>query len=705
MGLGKTLTALALAFEYREEWPVLVVCPPTLRHQWRSQVLHWLGHVLKPEQVQIIMQGKAELSADTSFVIVPYSLVHHEKFQRRHDGETYEVVVCDESHYIKEEKALRTRSVVPLLQAARRAVLLSGTPSLNHAAELYTQVQAVLGSHFTAFSTFGQRYANSKFVRFANFRGEKFSGVKRPEELGVLLHNVMIRRRKEDVLTQLPRKRRQRVVISASNAVALRDANRRLGQLGADDGEELPEGLPEADVRDVFKLVCEAKLKSTQDYVSYLLEGVRSKVLLFAHHKIMLDAVEQTLRAQKVRFIRIDGGVPHQRRPELIHSFQQDPGVTCALLSITACAEGLNLTSASTVVFCELYWVPGIMEQCEARAHRMGQESMVDVHYIVVEGSVDEKAFWCLTRKSAATGVILDGEARTFKPDETINAEPPDRAPATREEQLQSLEALRARRGEERQAQRAAEVEERAAQRAEKQAARQREQEAVRAAKAEARSKQLEEQRLAKAERRKAELEARAAGGSRRHAAAEVQAKASPKKPQRRAKPPEATAVEATAEGEEAAGEATASATAEPLTAAAQPADRPRRFRIRRLWKSLRAGDSCATLAVDGDGAEAAASSRTDAWEDVAALPGATGQSSAALATSPAPAAPAEPSPPVATAAAEPEPELVLPVLPLVEQGKRRILGKRPAPCTDGDAAEVSATDWPTSGGRRPRRE
>merc|ERR1719231_1920167 len=116
-----------------------------------------------------------------------------------------------------------------------------------------------------------------------------------------------------------------------------------------------------------------------------------------------MDAMEQVLRTKKVSFIRIDGQTPMKDRPGLIARFQQNPEVTIALLSITACGEGLNLTQASVVVFCELYWVPGVLEQCEARAHRMGQSSMVDVHYVVVEGSVDEAAYRSLAGKKEAT--------------------------------------------------------------------------------------------------------------------------------------------------------------------------------------------------------------------------------------------------------------------------------------------------------------
>lgn len=512
MGLGKTLTALAVTFQYREEWPVLVICPPTLRHQWRSQILHWLRHAVRLEDVQLVMTGKAVVSETALFVVVPYSLLSNTQLQQKSDGGDFQVVICDESHYIKEHSSQRTKAALPVLQRAKRAVLLSGTPSLNHAAELHPQVQAILGTEAIAFRKFAERYANLRRVRYGGRHFEKWTGVKREDELSVLLRQIMIRRKKEDVLKQLPKMRRQRVVVSASNEASLRVANDRLaaaGVLGV-----APEDLPSDEVRDLFRLVCEAKIKSTQEYIAYLLEGLQGKVLLFGHHSIMMDAAEQTLRSQRVKFIRIDGKTSQSQRPGLVELFQTNPEVTVALLSITCCCEGLNLTAASTVVFCELYWVPGIMEQCEARAHRMGQERMVDVHYLVVEGSVDERAFALLSEKKKATSLMLDGKLHAFNPEETVNAQLPNRpAASSREEQLQELAAMKTARVGERQAEKQAE-------RAAKQAERNDEVTAKRDAKAKARTARRAETVRARAAAREAQA------GARRTPPEEAEAKA-----------------------------------------------------------------------------------------------------------------------------------------------------------------------------------
>merc|ERR1719261_886603 len=107
--------------------------------------------------------------------------------------------------------------------------------------------------------------------------------------------------------------------------------------------------------------------------------------------------------------MRIDGKTPQKRRQENVECFQQKDEIRVALLSITAAGAGLTLTAAHTVVFAELYWVPGQMQQAEDRAHRIGQHDCVTVQYLVAEGTMDEVLFNCLEKKTRDTSSILDG--------------------------------------------------------------------------------------------------------------------------------------------------------------------------------------------------------------------------------------------------------------------------------------------------------
>merc|ERR1719464_1581577 len=114
--------------------------------------------------------------------------------------------------------------------------------------------------------------------------------------------------------------------------------------------------------------------------------------------------------------MRIDGTTQASKRLELVKKFQEDPSCRIALLSITACGEGLTLTAAGLVIFAELFWVPGAIEQAEARAHRIGTtHTKVVVEFLVVPNSPDEFIYSRLDRKKMDTSHVLDGFAETME--------------------------------------------------------------------------------------------------------------------------------------------------------------------------------------------------------------------------------------------------------------------------------------------------
>eukprot|EP00913_Durusdinium_trenchii_P019768 g18583.t1 len=173
------------------------------------------------------------------------------------------------------------------------------------------------------------------------------------------------------------------------------------------DEEQRPEG---GGATELFRLTGLAKMAAVAEYVQYLVEA-DCRFLLFAHHQVVMDTMQQTLEKLKVGFIRIDGKTPAQKREQLVNDFRSRPQLQVALLSITACGQGLNLQVCSTVVFAELHWTPGVLLQAEDRAHRMGQKESVNVHYLIAKDTLDESIYQMLERKQHDVGLMLDGHA------------------------------------------------------------------------------------------------------------------------------------------------------------------------------------------------------------------------------------------------------------------------------------------------------
>ncbi|ELU01833.1 hypothetical protein CAPTEDRAFT_109109 [Capitella teleta] len=379
MGLGKSLQALALAAYYRSEWPLLVVCPSSVRFAWREHVLKWLPSV-EPQYINVVVSGRDPLTSG-KVNIISYDLMA----RRVKDMDAFKVVIMDESHFLKNIKAVRTQAAVTLLKAARRVILLSGTPALSRPQELFTQISSVDHKVFPRFMEYGLRYCDAKKTQW----GWDYSGSSNLHELQLVLEErIMIRRLKKDVMSQLPAKFRTMVVLDPGSLKRSRDIKASQKEFDIATGSDRRSALLQ-----YFHETASVKSKAVTEYIMDLLEADR-KLLVFAHHREVLDALENAV-SKKHEYIRIDGRTSSEARDGLANNFQTNDSVRVAILSITAANAGLHLTAANLVVFAELFWNPGILAQAEDRVHRIGQEDSVTVQYLVAKDTADD-SLWPL---------------------------------------------------------------------------------------------------------------------------------------------------------------------------------------------------------------------------------------------------------------------------------------------------------------------
>jgi len=405
MGLGKTVQACALLAVYRDELPALILVPTSLREAWRNALQSWLN-VDDRDIACVGATNEAKKLDGSTYDIVPYSLVV--KLKERLAAKRYRVVVCDESHFIKDRRAQRTQAVMPLLKASRRTICLTGTPALSRPIELFTHLEALAPNVFPRLNEFGARYCagGGPFGMY--------TGASNLKELHVMISKLcMVRRLKKDVLKDLPPKQRSQVFLAPEKS-AMGEVNGIRKQL--DKLRENPAGADSFEekrlINELYAASSKAKTKVVCEYLDTLIEGsADSKYLFFAHHTVMLDAVEEFLRKKKVQSIRIDGTTPADARGKLVNTFQREAACRVAVLSIKAAGMGLTLTAASTVVFGEMVWTPGDLVQAEDRAHRIGQLSSVLVQYLHVKDSIDDIIWMSVGKKVEALGVFLNGQS------------------------------------------------------------------------------------------------------------------------------------------------------------------------------------------------------------------------------------------------------------------------------------------------------
>ncbi|XP_038573680.1 DNA annealing helicase and endonuclease ZRANB3 [Micropterus salmoides] len=428
MGLGKTVQAIAVAYAFRQEWPLLVVVPSSLKYPWIEELERWIPE-LQPGDINLVENKSHTMGISSSKVtVLGYGLLTTDArpLVEALSRQRFAVVVVDESHYLKSRNAARTKILAPLIQSAKRAILLTGTPALGRPEELFMQIDALYPKMFGTWTDYAKKYCNAHYRYFGPRRQWDCRGASNLEELHKRLSQIMIRRLKAEVLTQLPPKIRQRIPFDLPKEAA-KEASASFAEW-----ERLMKGLGSSGVvttdnpftqvmglvTQMYKQTAIAKAGAVKDYIKMMLEAEQLKFLVFAHHLTMLQACTEAVIEAKAGYIRIDGSVPSSERIQLVHKFQSDPETRVAVLSIQAAGQGLTFTAASHVVFAELYWNPGHIKQAEDRAHRIGQTSSVNVHYLIAKGTFDTVMWSMLNRKETVTGSTLNGRKEYLKADE-----------------------------------------------------------------------------------------------------------------------------------------------------------------------------------------------------------------------------------------------------------------------------------------------
>jgi len=414
---------------------VLVICPASLRLNWKRELERWLVRPLKVG----IADASAGYPGWADIVVINYDIVHKYEGELRRDR--WDLLVADEVHYMKNPQARRTKYVLgfwnkkekredPTPIPAKRRIFLTGTPIVNRPIELWPLVHSLDPKTFKSFWGYAKRYCDA----FQNGYGWDFSGAAHLDELQEKLRSsIMIRRLKSEVLKDLPAKLRQILTLPANGAAGavtkeaalyerLQKEKERLTALvelskASDDPEDY-ERAAEA-LRDyarvMFEEMSKARHETARAKVPYVIEHIKnvieggSKVVVFTYH---IDVLEAIVEAFAGTAVYLHGGVALTKRQEAVDRFQSDDDVKVFVGQIRAAGVGITLTAASHVVFAELDWTPGNVTQAEDRCHRIGQASSVLVQHLVLDGSLDARMVRTLVKKQDVIDRALDKEGK-----------------------------------------------------------------------------------------------------------------------------------------------------------------------------------------------------------------------------------------------------------------------------------------------------
>jgi SWI/SNF-related matrix-associated actin-dependent regulator 1 of chromatin subfamily A len=420
MGTGKTFQSLATCKYFQETWPVLILCPSSLRYTWRSEITNWLG--IPETDIFVAKSSKHFLkNCDDrhNFMVLSYSLLNNREIVQTLIKKAYKIVIFDEAHYVKSLFSKRANASFEVSELADVKLLLSGTP-FNYPNEMFQQIRILnprLYPKFFNYSLeeprFGEYYYAQRYCKpqLMVIRGGhntwSFKGYAKHEELNALFNTFMIRRRKTDILTQLPEKIRICITL---DPLPVKQAKQIADQLkgGTDSSKSTESKYMEA-----FRSTCKYKLPNVLAFIKEQVLGNLSnnKVLIFFHHEHMQTALEELLTNCKCSYFVISGSTSPMKRDEYKTCFQTTDQYSVGLLSITAAGVGLTLTAANTVIFTEILFGPNDHLQAEDRAHRLGQKSVVNIVYLIQPKTTDDINFGMIRKKERESSIMLSGHA------------------------------------------------------------------------------------------------------------------------------------------------------------------------------------------------------------------------------------------------------------------------------------------------------
>lgn len=406
MGLGKTIQALVAIDRTTDIKSVLVICPKSVRIAWEQESREWIRRSIDIE-------------------IINYDRIADSPLRERQ----WDLLVCDEAHALKNSAAKRTKAVLGRGGiSARRKLFLTGTPVLNRPSELWTLVHALDPVAWPDWLVFVKRFCSARRVCY---NGRSFWETRGASNIPLLSERltstVMLRRTKGQVLPQIPSKRRQIITLDSPHEVTqiIQMQWRLLGSLplsiaewdrAIDHLRSRPSAFSE--MAALSAQLADAKVVDVWDHVSNLIES-GEKVILFGHHRGPLGRYIDIARDNNIEHAVIHGDVTMNDRSAAVERFQTDDRCRLMIAGIRAAGVGLTLTRATYVVMSECDWTPGIMQQAEDRAHRIGLDHPVVIQYIIYDHSIDAARVLCLEEKQTLIDGIMSHTQQNENPGTT----------------------------------------------------------------------------------------------------------------------------------------------------------------------------------------------------------------------------------------------------------------------------------------------
>jgi len=410
MGLGKTVQSITACEELQAK-RILIICPNTMKDNWAGEIKKWT-----PDREVTVLRGynrekKEEVirSFKSGYLIVNYEAIRRSKRKvgnkskptpREHDliddlyAMSWDVIIVDEAHNIKNRKASQTEGVRKLAAKTENIYLLTGTPIMNRVDELWSPLNILYPKQYSSFWTFVKKHTIAYPGRFGWVIDGKPT---QPEELRQEIAPIFLRREKEEVFPDMPRKVYQKVWVN------LEGEQRRIYQeIEQTAMTQIDENTTVITPSVLAKLTrCKQVAISPRliggkpegvkiDVLIDILHGTNQKVLIFSQFAKAVKLVAERLKSEDIGYVTFTGETSENERNNAIKQFQTNPEVRVFLATMQTGGTGVTLTAASLVIFLDKHWTPAINEQAVDRTRPHLQKQPIQIIEILARDTIDE---------------------------------------------------------------------------------------------------------------------------------------------------------------------------------------------------------------------------------------------------------------------------------------------------------------------------
>ena len=415
MGLGKTLQVMTLIEDgIGENHVSLVVAPATLIYNWQDEIKKFSKKLKTVCITGNIAQRKKLIESIPEYdvVITSYDYIRRD-YELYKDYQFY-YFILDEAQYIKNQST-KNAQTVKLINGKYRFAL-TGTPIENSLAELWSIFDFLMPQYLFNYHYFQKQYENDIV---------KNNDEEKTKQLKKLVTPFILRRNKKEVLTELPDKIEQNIILPFNDeeeklyVANLAEANKELQELYDLEGSDKMQILKLLtrlrqlclEPRLVYDNIDQpsSKLKACMELIKTMQEN-KQKVLLFSSFTSVLDLIAEECQKAGITYYMLTGSTNKEDRRELVSRFQKDD-TTVFLISLKAGGTGLNLTSAEAVIHFDPWWNVSAQNQATDRAYRIGQKNNVQVFNLVMKDSVEEKIIELQKRKKELADMFVENNS------------------------------------------------------------------------------------------------------------------------------------------------------------------------------------------------------------------------------------------------------------------------------------------------------